>query len=99
LNPKSGGRKNQLAEAEVNDIRSALKALAHEGFAMGDAWQKAHELAQAHEGERDYDRLHALCHRIEGDIANAGYWCRRAGLPVFKGGLEAEAQAILADLD
>lgn len=82
----------------MNDIKSALNALAQDDFSMGAAWQKAHELAQAHEGERDYDRLHALCHRIEGDMANAGYWYRRAGLPAFQGSVEQEAKSIEADL-
>jgi hypothetical protein len=46
--------------------------------AKGD-WQAAHEIAQSREGTRDYDRLHAYLHRVEGDTWNAGYWYRRAG--------------------
>lgn len=63
---------------ENSDILSALNAMAEDNFAMGAAWQAAHELAQAHEGVPNYDALHAFCHRIEGDSGNAAYWDRRA---------------------
>lgn len=42
-------------------------------------WTRAHECVQAHEGQRDCDSVHAHLHRQEGDLANAGYWYRRAG--------------------
>ena len=45
--------------------------------ARGD-WEAAHNIAQSREGTRDYDRLHAYLHRVEGDEWNAGYWYRRA---------------------
>lgn len=80
-------------------IRKALDALAQGNFGMGEAWHAAHDLAQAHEGEPVYDRLHALCHRIEGDRGNAAYWYRRAGVPTFEGAVEEEAKAIIAALD
>jgi hypothetical protein len=34
--------------------------------------------------------LHAYLHRKEGDMANAGYWYRRAGRAVERGPLEEE---------
>lgn len=42
-------------------------------------WDSAHHLVQ------DYSdpfscHIHAYLHRIEGDLANANYWYRRAGL-------------------
>ena len=46
--------------------------------AKGD-WEGAHSIAQSKEGTRDYDRLHAYLHRVEGDNWNANYWYRRAG--------------------
>lgn len=46
--------------------------------ARGD-WESAHNIAQKKEGTREYDRLHAYLHRVEGDQWNAGYWYRRAG--------------------
>ena len=41
-------------------------------------WDKAHAIVM---GMRDKlaSRIHALLHRIEGDLANARYWYARAG--------------------
>jgi hypothetical protein len=63
------------------EILKALDLLKAGGFAIGPEWDKAHEIAQAKEGEPDHDWLHALCHRIEGDDGNADYWYRRSGRP------------------
>jgi hypothetical protein len=43
---------------------------------VGD-WQAAHLVAQDHEGEPLANWLHAIVHRMEGDLGNAGYWYRR----------------------
>lgn len=56
--------------------------------ASGD-WHRAHEAAQAGE-DADSAWVHAYLHRKEGDLANAGYWYRRAGKPMAKGTLEEE---------
>lgn len=53
-------------------------------------WEKAHEVAQRREGVAEYDHLHAYLHRKEGDQFNAGYWYRRAKVPVFTGSLDDE---------
>lgn len=63
-----------------------LKALA---YTKEGKWDAAHEIAQSKEGDPDYDRIHALLHRIEGDEWNAKYWYRRCGLP-FPGNSTAE---------
>jgi hypothetical protein len=42
-------------------------------------WDSAHEIAQSREGVPDYDLLHAIVHRREGDFGNSGYWFRKAG--------------------
>lgn len=42
-------------------------------------WRAAHEIVQQHEGERYADWIHAVLHRIEGDLGNARYWYRRCG--------------------
>ena len=66
--------------AEHSDLLiEALDSLKTGGFELGPNWDRAHEIAQDHEGNADFDWLHALCHRIEGDDWNAGYWYRRAG--------------------
>jgi len=63
--------------------------------ARGD-WEKAHECAQAREDAAG-NRVHAYLHRKEGDISNAGYWYRRAGVTPASGTLEAEWEAIVRD--
>ena len=64
--------------------------------AKGD-WSRAHEIVQDEEG-RDAAWVHAYLHRKEGDLANAGYWYRRAGKPACKTSLEDEWEAIAAAL-
>jgi hypothetical protein len=41
-------------------------------------WDAAHDLAQAQD-DPEGAWVHAWLHRIEGDLANAGYWYQRAG--------------------
>lgn len=53
-------------------------------------WEAAHDIAQAKEGVKDYDRLHAYLHRVEGDQWNAGYWYRRAGTSFPESTLDEE---------
>lgn len=53
-------------------------------------WQAAHLLVQDHEEDPNCNRVHAYCHRREGDLANAGYWYRRVGATFYKGTLEEE---------
>ena len=42
-------------------------------------WQGAHLVAQDHEGDPMADWLHAVAHRMEGDLDNARYWYGRCG--------------------
>jgi hypothetical protein len=55
-----------------------LAALWH--AAQGD-WDKAHAMVQDDESAAAA-WVHAHLHRVEGDLANAGYWYGRAGKPV-----------------
>ena len=41
-------------------------------------WPTAHLIAQSYEDDPIGDHLHALVHRIEGDLANARYWYNKA---------------------
>lgn len=64
------------------DFSPPLKALwwLKKGYLKhGPEWERAHEICQSAEGELVHDWIHALCHLIEGDNGNAGYWFRRAG--------------------
>jgi predicted SpoU family rRNA methylase len=56
-------RKRRLAEA----VQLALR---------GD-WQAAHSIVQEHEDDPVASWIHAVVHRMEGDLGNANYWYRR----------------------
>jgi hypothetical protein len=52
--------------------------------ALAGDWQAAHVVAQEHEGDAVADWIHAVVHRMEGDLGNARYWygrCRRVLRP------------------
>ncbi|WP_180901322.1 hypothetical protein [Martelella soudanensis] len=79
-------------------LGAALEKLADAGFTKGPAWEAVHDLCQHHEGESLFDAAHALCHRIEGDDGNAGYWYRRSGRPVATGRFAEECAALRAEI-
>ncbi len=85
------------APAPPAGLSPALQALWHE--ASGD-WPAAHRWAQAQDDAAGA-WVHAYLHRVEGDLANAGYWYRRAGQPVCTRPRAEEwgtiAAALLAD--
>lgn len=84
--------RGSLADAEPpSDATGALEAI---WWAGKGEWSRAHECAQAAEGEPASDHVHAYLHRQEGDPGNAAYWYRRAGEPVATSSLEAEWEAI-----
>ena len=87
-----------MQTSALNALDQALEQLSAAGFTMGSAWEETHELCQGHEGESLFDAAHALCHRIEGDDRNAGYWYRRAGKPVATGSLAEECAALRAEI-
>ena len=62
--------------------------------AKGD-WDEAHEVAQAIDGHTG-SRLHAYLHRKVGDLANAKYWYRRAGVTMPVTTLDEEWRALVA---
>ena len=66
-------------------------------LASAGEWEAAHDLAQGMAGEVGA-RLHAYLHRVEGDLPNARYWYRRAGVDPFEGALEAEWRALAVEL-
>ncbi len=56
------------------------KLVAAVDLALKGDWQGAHLVAQDHEGDALADWIHAVAHRMEGDLGNARYWygrCRR----------------------
>ncbi len=74
---------------EQEEQSSALSALS--SLANGN-WDKAHKLVQDSSPENDW--VHAHLHRVEGDLANASYWYKRAGKPVCEVSLDDEWQSI-----
>jgi hypothetical protein len=47
--------------------------------ALAGDWQAAHLIAQDHEGDAIADWIHAVAHRMEGDVVNARYWYGQCG--------------------
>jgi hypothetical protein len=66
-------------------------------WAAKDDWNRAHELVMD-EPDQDAAWVHAYLHRVEGDLANAGYWYRQAGRRPASGALETEWDDIAATL-
>ena len=75
-------------------LSPALAALWH---LARDEWDAAHGCAQS-DGGRDGCWVHAHLHRVEGDLPNAGYWYRRAGLPASDASLDEEWKEIATAL-
>jgi hypothetical protein len=87
-------RATLTAAAPPADLAPALTALWHDG--RGD-WAEAHRVAQDVHDESGA-RVHAYLHRKEGDLGNASYWYRRAGVERATGSLSDEWQAIVSAL-
>ena len=75
-------------------LPAPLRALWHD--AKGD-WNAAHEVAQDIDNEAG-SWIHAYLHRKEGDLANAGYWYRRAHKPECRTSLDTEWEEIATAL-
>jgi hypothetical protein len=60
-------------------------------------WDKAHKLVMD-EASAEAAWVHAYLHRVEGDLGNARYWYGQARRPPARGALEAEWEAIVAEL-
>ena len=63
-------------------LRQALRGAVQK--ALGGDWQAAHLVAQGHEGEPLANWLHAVVHRMEGDLDNASYWYGRCARTLRK---------------
>ncbi len=47
-------------------------------LALADKWDAAHEVVQQYEDDAAAAWIHAVLHKVEGDLGNARYWYRRA---------------------
>lgn len=68
------------------NLPAAIVALWHD--ARGE-WNRAHDVAQEMH-DRTGAQVHAYLHRKEGDLGNALYWYRRAGVMPGSGSLTDE---------
>jgi len=48
-------------------------------LALAGEWDAAHQLVQQYEDDAMAAWIHAVLHKIEGDLGNAQYWYRYAG--------------------
>ncbi|MGO8748706.1 MAG: hypothetical protein ACLQNE_22275 [Thermoguttaceae bacterium] len=48
-------------------------------LAVAAAWDSAHRVVQQYEADPSAAWIHAVLHKIEGDLDNSRYWYRRAG--------------------
>lgn len=81
---------NNELEKILIQLHSPHELLSALLFTAQNDWNKAHQIAQKNEGMIDYDRVHALLHRIEGDEFNAKYWYRRINEAYEKHSIEEE---------
>jgi hypothetical protein len=56
-------------------LRAALRGAVTK--ALSGDWAAAHVIVQEHEESDLANWIHAVCHRMEGDVSNARYWYRR----------------------
>jgi hypothetical protein len=80
-----------------DELKAKLnKAVAH---ALEGDWRSAHEIVQKHEEDDVAAWIHAVVHRMEGDLDNARYWYSRCGRSLREGvSTEAELREIEAAL-
>jgi len=71
-----------------------MRALWH---ARKGEWDAAHQLA-SDDSSKMASRIHAYLHRMEGDLSNARYWYRQAGVTPETGTLEQEWELLARDL-
>ena len=76
-----------------NDLREAIS------LALRDEWEAAHRLVQPYEDDAFACWIHAVLHKIEGDLSNSRYWYRRADqLEHVQDEPHAELAAIAAEI-
>jgi len=68
-------------------------------LALAGEWAAAHQVVQQHEDDATAAWIHAVLHKIEGDLGNARYWYQRADqLSHFADEPRAELVAIRTEL-
>ena len=68
-------------------------------LALAGEWDAAHQLVQPYEDDATAAWIHAVLHKIEGDLGNSRYWYRRADrMDHVVGEPRAELAAIKGEL-
>jgi hypothetical protein len=68
-------------------------------LALAGEWDAAHRTVQQYETDATASWIHAVLHKIEGDLDNSRYWYRRAGTLDHVGDEpRAELKAIRAEI-
>jgi hypothetical protein len=68
-------------------------------LALAGKWDAAHEIVQAYEDDATAAWIHAVLHKLEGDLGNARYWyCRADRMEHIIAEPRAELAAIQAEL-
>jgi hypothetical protein len=68
-------------------------------LALAGKWDAAHNLVQQYEDDATAAWIHAVLHKLEGDLANSRYWYRRADrMEHVEDEPHAELAAIQAEL-
>ena len=68
-------------------------------LALAGEWDAAHQLVQQYEDDATAAWIHAVLHKIEGDLGNSRYWYRRADrMEHVEDEPQAELAAIQAEL-
>ena len=81
-----------MSDLNVELLRAVELALA------GD-WDAAHQIVQQHEDDATASWIHAVLHKMEGDLGNSRYWYSRAGrLDHVSDEPRAELAAVQAEL-
>jgi hypothetical protein len=75
-----GGRNSRPSGGADDDAPRADVVRAID-LALGGHWDEAHDIVQRHEGHPTAAWVHAVLHKIEGDLANSRHWYRLAGRP------------------
>lgn len=64
--------------------------------ALAGDWQAAHVIVQEHENDPHAAWIHAVVHRMEGDLGNARWWYGQCGRPLRE---EVSTEAELREIE
>ena len=93
LHPYRFRSKTNAMSAPNDELLQAVE------LALAGKWDAAHELVQQYEDDATAAWIHAVLHKLEGDLGNARYWYRHADrMDHVADEPRAELAAILVEL-